>query len=153
MRLFWPSVLRCSKRFQSTHPVRGATAAFPRRKAIVAFQSTHPVRGATFYISTRSRKLRFQSTHPVRGATHIAASVAIASEFQSTHPVRGATYEEAAAMYDGIISIHAPRERCDSTYPRTPRRFRISIHAPRERCDWFPRMAQYGFSDFNPRTP
>ena len=33
------------------------------------FQSTHPVRGATRYLKNEYDQLAFQSTHPVRGAT------------------------------------------------------------------------------------
>ena len=78
--------------------------------------------------------------------------------FQSTHPVRGATKDDAFALVAPPISIHAPREGCDtrttlllsshppfqSTHPvrgATNETFRlaedvyISIHAPREGCD------------------
>ena len=34
-----------------------------------------------------------------------------------------------------MISIHAPRERCDVKGYMTGERAAISIHAPRERCD------------------
>ena len=34
-------------RFQSTHPVRGATSIPGKIKQFFEFQSTHPVRGAT----------------------------------------------------------------------------------------------------------
>ena len=35
----------------------------------IKFQSTHPVRGATGDASDPDHDVRFQSTHPVRGAT------------------------------------------------------------------------------------
>ena len=38
-----------SSRFQSTHPMRGATLAFVSREAQLRFQSTHPMRGATHF--------------------------------------------------------------------------------------------------------
>ena len=34
-------------KFQSTHPVRGATNAQQAERTFIEFQSTHPVRGAT----------------------------------------------------------------------------------------------------------
>ena len=37
--------------FQSTHPMRGATSAFPILKLFPEFQSTHPMRGATSRLS------------------------------------------------------------------------------------------------------
>ena len=58
----------------------------------VKFQSTHPVRGATRDLAAHiTQSLKFQSTHPVRGATLHVRRVIIARVFQSTHPVRGAT--------------------------------------------------------------
>ena len=55
------------------------------------FQSTHPVRGATQIVYYISKMLEFQSTHPVRGATLRGLAVYNQQRFQSTHPVRGAT--------------------------------------------------------------
>ena len=52
-------------------------------------------------------------------------------QFQSTHPVRGATDTENQDKTMSRISIHAPREGCDTG--RT--------------CAW--RQVRY----FNPRTP
>ena len=37
------------------------------------------------------------------------------SVFQSTHPVRGATTKPIIYTYQYVISIHAPREGCDSS--------------------------------------
>ncbi len=101
--------------FQSTHPVRGATARImdvPRNSDISIhapregcdvnvgrdpspydrFQSTHPVRGATTRNSRKDTLMaKFQSTHPVRGATTERRVLRRYIRFQSTHPVRGAT--------------------------------------------------------------
>ena len=57
---------------------------------------------------------RFQSTHPARGATSWAELDAEAQEFQSTHPARGATRCGRYFFTLLSISIHAPREGCDS---------------------------------------
>ena len=58
-------------RFQSTHPLRGATLDVAGdHRARVRFQSTHPLRGATLFVRSFSVfLLLFQSTHPLRGAT------------------------------------------------------------------------------------
>ena len=57
----------------------------------------------------------FQSTHPVRGATGYLRGIEfLRFEFQSTHPVRGATAETFDPDCVFEISIHAPREGCDS---------------------------------------
>ena len=96
----------------------------------------------------------FQSTHPARGATIAAISSGLSTSFQSTHPARGATARIKVARRAWIISIHAPREGCDSlpsapattsTYfnPRTPRGVR------RQRVC----TISMGNRNFNPRTP
>ena len=76
------------------------------------------------------------------------------SEFQSTHPARGATAPFLFRCDSPSISIHAPREGCDSAIhstaamivnfnPRTPRGVRLYISG---------RAPRY-ISNFNPRTP
>ena len=78
----------------------------------IRFQSTHPVRGATLWaMQRRLEHSQFQSTHPVRGAC--AVSPTNNPIFQSTHPVRGATPLRLEGRILQIISIHAPREGCD----------------------------------------
>ncbi len=102
------------RKFQSTHPSRGATMAPCTAFTISAFQSTHPSRGATVqrlhgnpkntYFNPRTPhgvRLRtgprppersgFQSTHPSRGATNLLSPMLPSFRFQSTHPSRGAT--------------------------------------------------------------
>ena len=61
------------RRFQSTHPARGATCRLLQSdSANVRFQSTHPARGATSITSVKPvHDFVFQSTHPARGATSI----------------------------------------------------------------------------------
>ena len=73
----------------------------------------------------------FQSTHPARGATISAINSGCSKSFQSTHPARGATSQRLPYPYRRSISIHAPREGCDSP----------------SRTHWS------AGSDFNPRTP
>ena len=127
----------CATQFQSTHPARGATAAGQSsRRYFFNFNPRTP-RGVRRYAEGRRDR-------PAR--------------FQSTHPARGATGNRIGIRYHLLISIHAPREGCDSSIfvlspvvanfnPRTPRgvrhvqaitncrAFNISIHAPREGCD------------------
>ena len=74
----------------------------------------------------------FQSTHPVRGATFTGYDSAESFQFQSTHPVRGATWWSCINF------------RCYNI---------ISIHAPREGCDSCPASSETGQGHFNPRTP
>ena len=102
------------KKFQSTHPTRGATSCTRSTTTLLRFQSTHPTRGATTARRTTTRCDRFQSTHPTRGATLTPSTITSTSgcfnprtphgvrregdrmyatidKFQSTHPTRGAT--------------------------------------------------------------
>ena len=52
------------------------------------------------------------------------------------------------------ISIHAPREGCDSVnYMRRAYLVQISIHAPREGCDTTTWETRISLFNFNPRTP
>ena len=74
---------------------------------------------------------KFQSTHPVRGAMVRVRSAAPLKSFQSTHPVRGATAQVRWVEHDHAISIHAPREGCDTSVA----------------------LSDCASRDFNPRTP
>ncbi len=97
------------------------------------FQSTHPARGATLRsTSVTGTPLHFNPRTP-RGVRHdrdINADGTV--KFQSTHPARGATPTLSLTFLLTLISIHAPREGCDSSLhggfskllyfnPRTPR--------------------------------
>ena len=147
--------------FQSTHPARGATPACPvEAQGVESFQSTHPARGATIcHWSTDNLDITISIHAPREGCDLFSICQEIASlEFQSTHPARGATSDRPAPngadrpnfnprtprgvrlQPDGVpvfvfISIHAPREGCDSAFDQYDYGNRISIHAPREGCD------------------
>ena len=57
--------------------------------------------------------------------------------FQFTHPGRGATpYAPSGHLQRIFVSIHAPREGCDSSSQAfSGCKSIVSIHAPREGCD------------------
>ena len=141
--------------FQSTHPVRGATWSAPTRRPCSWFQSTHPVRGATWEVSGYPSRDAFQSTHPVRGATRrVSAVVEYADKFQSTHPVRGATFISARTTirFMTFQSTHPVRGATGHGNRRDNRRV-VSIHAPREGCDSWSVPRRRWTTRFNPRTP
>ena len=84
------------------------------RAAPVPFQSTLPVRGATANAATQMREIIFQSTLPVRGATRKRPRAGQSPKgFQSTLPVRGATIAPLNWGAYFYISIHAPRAGSD----------------------------------------
>ena len=96
------------------------------------FQSTHPARGATCaFISKHLRVSNFNPRTPrgVRLADFFSGGSS--SAFQSTHPARGAT---------GALERISPATR-------------ISIHAPREGCDSSTFVLSPAAANFNPRTP
>ena len=147
-------------KFQSTHPLRGAT-----RDSLTAcpcawtFQSTHPLRGATRCPGAGDRRhvhfnprtpcgvrhddicppcaaAGFQSTHPLRGATRQTPQPAWRqNSFQSTHPLRGATRQDRRSCFLWDISIHAPLAGCDRHQRHALGQPQISIHAPLAGCD------------------
>ena len=162
------------------------------------FQSTHLLRGATFCLMIDWCAKRFQSTHLLRGATQMMIGHMILQKtFQSTHLLRGATGLCCSRVNGFEISIHAPLTRCDSIAtldsctrenfnPRTSyevrplrsfkyslsQRFQsthllrgatkivlydmlnleISIHAPLTRCDATTLTGNNRDVNFNPRT-
>ena len=122
--------------FQSTRPVKGATALRVRFRVPSPFQSTRPVKGATGAddhggsshrvsihapregrdantASTSPYFARFQSTRPVKGATPRTITMIGATPFQSTRPVKGATHWCFGCCVGEAVSIHAPREGRD----------------------------------------
>ena len=79
------------KKFQSTHPVRGATSAIQNSADIEAISIHAPRAGCDNKAYEAFKQFVFQSTHPVRGATQAGHGPRRFLIFQSTHPVRGAT--------------------------------------------------------------
>ena len=145
-------------RFQSTHPLRGATQIRRAMPQSAKFQSTHPLRGATRpscgsarpgLISIHAplagcdrlpnraqrRQCHFNPRTPC-GVRHWCTDKMFGIlRFQSTHPLRGATCEQIAAAGTLPISIHAPLAGCDSHNRRGSAPSTISIHAPLAGCD------------------
>ncbi len=119
-------------RFQSTHPMRGATEEHHKAGALHMISIHAPHAGCDKTVRRKtSTGFVFQSTHPMRGATKRYKILCSLSTFQSTHPMRGATFPGLFIRNDVRISIHAPHAGCDSrTSSRTLFR-----------------------QDFNPRTP
>ena len=72
------------------------------------FQSTRPMRGATAEVYGCTVEEKFQSTRPMRGATLVRAPYHVQDGFQSTRPMRGATVDAYLVLLGLRISIHAP---------------------------------------------
>ena len=151
----------CWRRFQSTHPLRGATEENSPSQSGWGFQSTHPLRGATsaaFFPAHRWRRdfnprtpcgvrppsagaaavppSAFQSTHPLRGATPSTRRHRLASSYFNPRTPCGVRQRDRADRRAavGFQSTHPLRGATQTTAFRR-RGFGISIHAPLAGCD------------------
>ena len=141
-------------KFQSTHPMRGATHFCNLGDCIRRFQSTHPMRGATLLVSLLPRpRLGFQSTHPMRGATARDARRARVSVISIHAPHAGCDSRTSYLCWSSCISIHAPHAGCDADMRHAGRVKAISIHAPHAGCDPSRCRCAPMLRNFNPRTP
>ena len=108
----------------------------------------------TYWVSSPSFSVKFQSTHPARGATSSGIFCCVFCNISIHAPREGCdTAGHVDILRIDIISIHAPREGCDDLRSGFFGLNTISIHAPREGCDikaaYTAALAVY----FNPRTP
>ena len=75
------------------------------------FQSTRPLRGATARQKRARRGSKFQSTRPLRGATRLSVTLwQCLTAFQSTRPLRGATPSRPGRRY--LTRDFNPRAPC-----------------------------------------
>ena len=126
---------RPKRPFQSTPPVKAATAKPKTSVDSELFQSTPPVKAATKAGAQMVAYGVFQSTPPVKAATILFFSCLLSFKFQSTPPVKAATHYFARKRNGCSISIHAAREGGDVLGKiESPFSF-ISIHAAREGGD------------------
>ena len=148
------SICPYASRFQSTHPLRGATKG--RRGAADHLQiSIHaPLAGCDFGTIELGGTGRFQSTHPLRGATGRPARLTPRAAFQSTHPLRGATLEDIllqniAKLFQSTHPLRGATPNCRPSR-KTQRDFN-----PRTPCGVrrLPELCDIPGENFNPRTP
>ena len=119
------------RRFNPRAPCGAQLILFTSKSIISMFQSTRPVRGATAAQEEARKALEFQSTRPVRGATMVRGRPPACLPFQSTRPVRGATVLHLRHEILAVVSIHAPRAGRDPIAGNSvPRRYRFNPRAP-----------------------
>ena len=150
-----------SSKFQSTHPVWGATLAKMRLVDFLIISIHAPRMGCDkIRRPCGARRKNFNPRTPYGVRLPYKLHFVNAFQFQSTHPVWGATRYRGFLFAIICISIHAPRMGCDKVgdavkefnihfNPRTPYGVRraepprairllcISIHAPRMGCDTY----------------
>ena len=120
-------------KFQSTHPLRGATTN-PANMPIMSKDFNPRTPCGVRLVSPEYLKIMIDiSIHaPLAGCDQIPQRIKDhIQRFQSTHPLRGAT---SFADYE-------------------PKDCRISIHAPLAGCDLFRTNIMKSTKNFNPRTP
>ncbi len=112
----WLRYFASWRQFQFTHPGRGATYKERRVSSLINVSIHAPREGCDRSGSIGSSiSAKFQFTHPGRGATRFAYRQDQATKpFQFTHPGRGATGSGTEFRIKERVSIHAPREGCDS---------------------------------------
>ena len=140
--------------FQSTHPLRGATASGVDL-AVMADISIHaPLAGCDLHLAVWHHKDGISIHAPLAGCDlWLNFGLCINCLFQSTHPLRGATVQTVCAKAIDAISIHAPLAGCDNTCMCL--RLRGDHFNPRTPCGVRLSAASYlsKFHHFNPRTP
>ena len=149
----FPSIVR----FQSTHPVWGATAC-RQNIAQVAVISIHAPRVGCDRISGFKwvHPISFQSTHPVWGATLQSTSISMLNilHFNPRTPCGVRHGGGTCCGRRRSISIHAPRVGCDLTLPwlaASTKKFQ-STHPVWGATERVIRFCRAGVN-FNPRTP
>ena len=168
-------------KFQSTHPLRGATASpksahirhlhfnphfnprtpcgvRPRgilRDAAIPDISIHaPLAGCDDGICAAQEVGKdFNPRTPCGVRRRRTRQQGNGYQFQSTHPLRGATAKQRRNGTPRAISIHAPLAGCD--FGNLPRRFLFCHFNPRTPCGVRRHRPYYPGNgrDFNPRTP
>ena len=101
------------------------------------FQSTHPVRGATQYPGMLCRQVSISIHAPRAGCDEQAfGEVEVKSDYFNPRTPCGVRPKQDEPFVNSVgISIHAPRAGCDYVFCNYVTNFLISIHAPRAGCD------------------
>ena len=156
---------RISRRFQSTHPLRGATSQHPaNQRPERDFNPRTPCGVRPCAATTLYTCIIYFNPRTPCGVRHVGLQQQPGHvAFQSTHPLRGATRVPVDRHAVRLISIHAPLAGCDalvtvlsamtgtfqSTHPlrgatagkkALVRQALISIHAPLAGCDYTARQ-------------
>ena len=172
----FPRSIGSSSLFQSTLPVRGATAKAPYDFIGVKFQSTLPVRGATgmddmddvkFMISIHAPRAGSDPDRPAQqhqdadfnprspcGERHAQFLKCLRNNlFQSTLPVRGATKKIIADYLETEFQSTLPVRGATWIWAVQVPGIHISIHAPRAGSDPWVSGVWYAVNEFQSTLP
>ena len=163
------------KKFQSTHPSRGATITGLLIQAYFIISIHAPLAGCDWITSEDVERedisihaplagcdcstvgnmggYRISIHAPLAGCDDMDMLTTSEFQFQSTHPSRGATNGVQLLVIYLDISIHAPLAGCDCDVCPAEENCCISIHAPLAGCDAHCLSNTPEWLYFNPRTP
>ena len=136
-------------------PRMGCDCSWCARKALLCkFQSTHPVWGATCVYVPVKTATEISIHAPRMGCDGSRRDRARGGEHFNPRTPYGVRPEQVVIKEDKpAISIHAPRMGCDVLLADVLVLLAISIHAPRMGCDLITRSRSISSANFNPRTP
>ena len=127
---------------------------YHRQQISARFQSTHPMRGATWRKAASAEAIKFQSTHPMRGATKLQTEL-ISSTRISIHAPHAGCDSDSSGKKANCFHFN-PRTPC-GVRPHGALSVAgdglISIHAPHAGCDRIRPALRPARHHFNPRTP
>ena len=143
------------RRFQSTHPVWGATPGIPHPGREPAISIHAPRVGCDVANPRQRRCAEFQSTHPVWGATQSRRSRPCRMWYFNPRTPCGVRLSMMSWLRsDSSISIHAPRVGCDETAAPTVNSLsKFQSTHPVWGATHFSAWAWACSLYFNPRTP
>ena len=143
-----------TRKFQLTHPTRGATCPDGLRFDDDKDFNSHTPHGVRLReIGTLSAGKTFQLTHPTRGATNDDKEVNSYDEISTHTPHTGCDIDPDKTANPDDISTHTPHTGCDYWAVADLSDGTISTHTPHTGCD-----VNYGVSvrrhdNFNSHTP
>ena len=141
-------------KFQSTHPLRGATPVAVNLSVARLISIHAPLAGCdASHRRDNARHGYFNPRTPCGVRRRSGGASARCARFQSTHPLRGATPPGRDDMVSG--RHFNPRTPCGVRHgPLLPAKdIVISIHAPLAGCDCITDYIPPRRKHFNPRTP
>ena len=142
------------KRFQSTHPLRGATRLYDAAEEKYMISIHAPLAGCDGAAEKAFERMRISIHAPLAGCdlgaiVHIRAVV----NFNPRTPcgVRQVSGDVGFDLWD--ISIHAPLAGCDAPHQKAAGYRSISIHAPLAGCDLMECYATADILEFQSTHP
>ncbi len=151
--MMWAFV-RWAMEFQSTHPLRGATARYAasQRRHYISIHA--PLAGCDGFIPGKVCSIPDFNPRTPCGVRHEDKAGFDALIGISIHaPLAGCDHLNRRHNAVRVISIHAPLAGCDKYFNRRMELEIISIHAPLAGCDLLDMFASLRPIHFNPRTP